>query len=94
MSLPQIPKVDREQALTDLVEALALQEAALASMIAAEAAKVDALVYAGIPAAASTKDVESYQAAVAAVLQITAQKAQALNSNLQLLRTLLTEKAD
>lgn len=89
MATPQIPRVDRDQAITDLIEALALQEAAIASLINAEAAKVDALVAAGIPAAETTQEVESFQAAVAGVLQVAAQKAQLAKEKLEMLRTML-----
>jgi hypothetical protein len=91
MSLPQIPRVDMDQAITDMIEALALQEAALASLIHAEAGKVDALVAAGIPAAASTADVESYQAAISGVIQVTAEKQQSLANKLELLRAMIAE---
>jgi hypothetical protein len=85
MALPQIQRVDRDQAITDLIEALALQEAAIASLIHAEAAKIDALVAAGIPAAESTKDVESFQAAVGGVLQVATEKAQTAHEKVNLI---------
>lgn len=88
MALPQIQRVDREQAITDLIEALALQEAAIASLIHAEAAKIDALVAAGIPAAASTKDVESFQAAVVGVLQVATEKAQTTHEKVNMILAL------
>lgn len=91
MALPQIPQVDRDQAITDMIEALALQEAALASLIHAEAAKIDALVAAGIPAAADTAQVETYQAAVSNVLQTAVGKQQAIAAKLELLRTMIAE---
>lgn len=89
MSMPQIPIVTREQALTDMIEALALQEAAIASLVNAEAAKIDALVQAGIPAPTSIEEVNSFQAAVSAVLQISSEKQQAIYSKLELLRSLM-----
>jgi len=91
MGLPQIPQVNRDQAITDMIEALALQEAALAGLIFAEAAKIDALVGAGIPAAADTAQVESYQAAVSGVLQTAMDKQQANFAKLELLRTMIAE---
>lgn len=91
MSLPQLPKVDMNQAVADVVEAMALQGAAVASLINAEAAKVDALVAAGMPAAASTADVESFQAAVANVLEVAAQKQQAIHATLELVRSMVAE---
>lgn len=93
MSLPQIPTADRDQAINDILEAMAMQEAALASVINAEAAKVDALVAAGIPAAESIEQVNAFQGAVAAVLQLAAQKDQAINQKLELLRSLIAHKS-
>lgn len=89
MAIPQIPQVDRNQAITDMIEAIALQEAAVASLIHAESAKVDALIAAGIPAAASTADVESFQAAVANVLNLANDRQQASNERLALLKEIL-----
>jgi excinuclease UvrABC helicase subunit UvrB len=91
VSMPQIPRVDRDQAITDMIEALAMQEAAVAALIHAEAGKVDALVVAGIPAAAATADVESYQAAVSGVIQATAEKQQGLANKLELLMAMIAE---
>jgi hypothetical protein len=90
MSLPQLPQVDRDQAINDMIEAMALQEAALASLIHAEAAKIDGLTAAGIPAAADTDKVESFQAAVTAVLQATAEKQQSITAKLDMLRAIIT----
>lgn len=94
MAMPQIPRVDREQAINDMVEALALQEAALASLIYAEAGKIDGLVAAGIPAPQSIQEVENYQASVAAVLQFAADKAQSMHTKLELLRTMMEQKRE
>lgn len=92
MGLPQIPMVDREQAINDMIEALALQEAAIASLIMAESAKIDALVQAGIPTAATIQEVDSFQASVSTVLQFAADKGQAISSKLELLRNMIGEK--
>lgn len=92
MALPQIPRVDREQAITDLIEALALQEAAIASLINAEAGKVDALVASGIPAANNLSEVDSFQAAVVGVLQLVAQKGQASNQQMELLYRMMAPR--
>jgi hypothetical protein len=43
MGIPIIPDVSRNQALTNLLESIALEEAALAHLINAEAEKVQAL---------------------------------------------------
>ncbi|HWI61604.1 MAG TPA: hypothetical protein VNT75_07195 [Symbiobacteriaceae bacterium] len=94
MGLPQLPQVNRDQAITDMIEALALQEAALASLIHAEAAKIDALVAAGIPAAADTAQVESYQAAVSGVLQIALARQAANLEKLELLRTIIVQRQE
>lgn len=91
MGLPQIPQVSRDQAITDMIEALALQEAALAGLINAEATKIDALVAAGIPAATDTAQVESYQAAVSNVLATAMDKQAAISTKLELLRTMIAE---
>ena len=91
MSLPQIPRVERDQALTDMIEALALQEAALASLIHAEAGKIDALVAAGIPAAGSTEEVNGYQAAVADVLRVATEKQTALSNKLEMIRAMIAD---
>jgi hypothetical protein len=43
MGMPVLPDVSQEQALTDLLESIALEEAALAALINAEAEKVQAV---------------------------------------------------
>lgn len=91
MAIPQIPQVDREQAITDMIEALALQQAALASLMNAEAAKIDALIAAGMPAATTTAEVESFQAAVANVVQVSGERAQSMVQHLELLRAMIAE---
>jgi hypothetical protein len=91
MALPQIPRVDREQAITDMIEALALQEAAVAGLIYAEAGKVDALVAAGIPAAENTEAANGYQAAVADVLRVAAEKQQTVVTKLEMLRAMIND---
>ncbi|HYF93558.1 MAG TPA: hypothetical protein VD969_15195 [Symbiobacteriaceae bacterium] len=91
MSMPQIPQVSRDQAITDMIEALAMQEAALAGLIHAEATKVDALVAAGIPAATDTAQVETYQEAVSNVIQTAMDRQQAIANKLELLRTMIAE---
>ncbi|HEY3364570.1 MAG TPA: hypothetical protein VGK74_05915 [Symbiobacteriaceae bacterium] len=93
MSLPQISQVSRDQALADMIEALALQEAAWASLIDAEATKVDALVKAGIPAAGNVNEVNAYQGAVGSVLQLAATKGQSAGATLELLKLILADKA-
>jgi hypothetical protein len=89
--MPQMPRVDQQQAITDLIEALAMQEAAVASVMNAEAAKIDALIAAGMPAATATADVESFQAAVAQVLQIMANRQEAMIQKLEQIRFLMAE---
>ncbi len=88
MSMPQFPQVDREQALNNMIQALALQEAAIASLIYAEAAKVDALVQHGVPPAESLQQVESFQASITGILQYVAQKSEAINRKLEALKNL------
>lgn len=89
MNMPQMREIDRDQAITNLIQALAMQEAAIASLIQAEAGTIDALVQAGIPQAVSIQQVVECQAAVAQVLQVTAEKQQSMNTKLEQIRALV-----
>ncbi|MFZ5827777.1 MAG: hypothetical protein ACOY94_26025 [Bacillota bacterium] len=91
MALPQIPIVSADQALSDMLEALALQEAALASLLNAEAAKIDALVAAGMPMPATIQEVEAFQAAVANVVRAVAERQDANLAKLELLRSFMVK---
>ena len=91
MALPQIPIVSADQALSDMLEALALQEAALASLLNAEAAKIDALVAAGMPAPATIQEVEAFQAAVANMIRAVAERQDANLAKLELLRSFMAK---
>lgn len=89
MAMPQIPSVSQEQAIINLIQALAMQEAAIASIFNAEAAKIDALVGAGFPAAAEIADVNAFQSHVKEILTVLCQRQQASSERMQMVMALV-----
>lgn len=89
MAMPQIPAVSPEQALINLIQALAMQEAAIASILNAEAAKIDALVAAGLPAAAEIAEVNAFQSQIKEILAILCQRQQSSAERIQMIMSLL-----
>ena len=74
MGMPILPEVSRNQALTDLLESIALEEAALAHLINAEAEKVQALAASmdtkhNPDAKIDLKEISDFQKNVARVIQ-------------------------
>lgn len=88
MAMPQIPAVSQEQALINLIQALALQEAAIASIFNAEAAKIDALIAAGFPAAAEIADVNAFQSQIKEILAVLCQRQQSSAERIQMVMAL------
>lgn len=93
MALPQIPTVSQEQAIINLIQAVAMQEAAIASIFNAEAAKIDALVTAGFPAAAEVAEVNAFQSHVKEILEILCQRQEASMERIQLVMALMPVQA-
>lgn len=89
MAMPQIPAVSQEQAIINLIQALALQEAAIASIFNAEAAKIDALIAAGFPAAADVAEVNAFQSQIKEILTVLCQRQQSSMERIHLVMSLL-----
>ena len=77
MGLPTIPCVDKNQALTDLLESIALEETALAAFVNAEAEKIQAVAAqmnsscdcCGNSNSMSNKEIIDFQKSVASIMQ-------------------------
>jgi hypothetical protein len=89
MAMPQIPTVSMEQALINLIQAIAMQEAAIASIFNAEAAMIDAMIAAGFPAAAEIAEVNALQSQIKEILAVLCQRQEASMERIQLVMALL-----
>lgn len=87
--MPQIPTVTQEQALINLIQAIAMQEAAIASIFNAESAKIDALVAAGLPAAQQIAEVNDFQSHVKEILTVLCQRQQSSMQRIEMMMALL-----
>jgi hypothetical protein len=93
MSMPQIPAVTAEQALVNMIQAMAMQEAAIASIFCAEAAKIDALVAAGIPGAKEIAEVNGFQMSVKQLIEVLCQRQQATLERLEMMVAMMRDQA-
>jgi hypothetical protein len=93
MSMPQIPAVTAEQALVNMIQAMAMQEAAIASIFHAEAAKIDALVAAGIPGAKEIAEVNGFQTSVKQLIEVLCQRQQATLERLEMMMAMMRDQA-
>lgn len=81
MSNPTIPCVDRQEAITNLIEALALEEAAIAHLINAEAEKAQAVAE-KLPRDLTVQQVLEIQNKIIDVISVLAEKEKQMSEKL------------